>query len=367
MKFNRVVFVLVLASLAVLLTACGTAPANNWPGLVADETHVYLANGSYVYNLLLSDGTEATVATADGPVAARFPLKAEGSKSFYAVPALTADGQVVIGSAAQNDHTFYSYDPATGAVKWTFTGLSTPWVAGALVLDETVYAPAGDGKLYAFSLSGTKRWDFVASEHGLWTAPVTDGKLIYLATLNHEIYALNPAGEKVWSVALDNGILGAPLVAESVLYVGTLSGNLYALEAATGTQLWVKMLEGGIWGTPAFDGEKVYVGTVLETRGKFYALNAANGQIAWSKDEEGSITAGPLFTADQVIYVTEKGRIQSLDQAGAPKWQDTMENAKLYTAPLLAGDLILIAPMNAKFILAAYDLNGAQKWTFTAK
>jgi outer membrane protein assembly factor BamB len=143
---------------------------------------------------------------------------------------------------------------------------------------------------------------------------------------------------------------------------------LYALNAATGAQLWVKMLEGGIWGTPATDGENVYVGTVKGTTGKFYALNASNGQIVWQKDEEGSITAGPLVTSDQVVYVTELGRIQSLEKAaGAPKWQATIENAKLYTTPLLAGDLILIAPMNAKFLLAAYDLNGAQKWTFIAK
>jgi hypothetical protein len=67
------------------------------------------------------------------------------------------------------------------------------------------------------------------------------------------------------------------------------------------------------------------------------------------------------------VYVTEKGLIQSRDKNGSSKWQGTIENAKLYTAPLLAGDVILIAPMNAKFLLAAYDLNGAQKWTFAPK
>jgi len=368
MKFNRLVFFVLAASLAILLTACGTAPATNWPGMVSDGTHIYLASGSYVYNVLLSDGTEVSTQTADGPVPARFPLKAEGTKSFYAVPALTTDGQLVIGSAAQSEHTFYSFDPATGAVKWTFPGLKSPWLAGALVLNDTIYAPAGDGKLYAFTLAGVKKWDFAAAEHPLWTTPVTDGKLIYVATLNHEVYAISPEGRKVWSVALDNGIIGTPTIAQEVLYVGTLSGNLYALNAATGAQFWVKMLEGNIWGTPATDGENVYIGTVKGTTGKFYAVNASNGQIVWQKDEEGSITAGPLVTPDQVVYVTELGRIQSLDKAaGAPKWQATIENAKLYTSPLLAGDVVLIAPMNAKFLLAAYDLNGAQKWTFTAK
>jgi outer membrane protein assembly factor BamB len=368
MKFNRVLFLVLLASLAVLLSGCGAPPATNWPGMLFDGTHVYLADGQYLYKVLPVDGSEATVQTAEGAVPARFPLKAEGSKSFYAVPALSSDGQqLVIGSAAQSEHTLYSIDPVTGAVRWTFTGLKSPWLAGALVLNEVIYAPAGDGKLYGFSLTGEKRWEFVASEHSLWTAPVTDGKQVYLATLGHDIYALNSEGKVNWSVKLDNGIIGKPSIVDGTLYVGTLSGNLYALSTINGSQKWVKALEGGIWGTPASDGTRVYVGTVSGKAGKFYILEASSGQILVTKDEEGSITAGPLVTPDQVIYVTEKGRIQSLDASGTPKWQATIENAKLYTTPLLAGNVILIAPMNANFLLAAYDLNGGQKWTFSPK
>lgn len=371
MKFNRVFFYVLVASLAMLLTACGAAPANNWPGLASDGTHVYLADGQYVYTILLSDGSEITAKAADGSaVPARFPQKAEGTKSFYAAPALTSDGQLVVGSAAASETMLYRFDPASGAVNWTFPGpLKNPWVAGALIMGDTVYAPAGDGKLYAVNLSdGKQRWVFPASIHSLWTSPITDGKLIYLATLDHDVYALGPDGKQVWMTKLDNGIIGAPSFLNGTLYVGTLSGNLYALNATDGKQKWVKMLEGnGIWGTPATDGEKVYVGTVKGNTGKFYALNAATGEIAWSKEEEGSIIAGPLVTTDQVIYTTETGRIQSVDKNGAPKWQATIENAKLYTPPFLAGDLILIAPMNAKFLLAAYDFNGAQKWTFIAK
>ncbi len=367
MKFNRILFFALVASLAILLSACGTPPATNWPGMASDGSHVYLAEGQYVYKVLLSDGTEATTQTAEGPVPARFPIKAESSKSFYAVPALTPDGQLVIGSAAQGDHALYSIDPAKGSVKWTFPGLKSPWLAGALALDETIYAPSGDGKLYGFSLNGEKRWEFAASKHSLWTAPVTDGKLVFLATLDHDVFAINSQGKKLWSAKLDNGIIGAPSVSDGMLFVGTLSGNLYALDAANGSQKWVKMLEGGIWGTPASDGTNLYVGTVNGKAGKFYIINAANGQIISSRDEEGSIATGPLVTPDQIVYVTEAGRIQSLDKNGTPKWQAIIEDAKLYTTPLLAGDVILIAPMNAKFLLAAYDLNGAQKWIFTAK
>ncbi len=60
MKFNRVLFLMLVASLAILLSACGTAPVTNWPGMTADAQNVYLANGAYVYTIQLSDGKEIT-------------------------------------------------------------------------------------------------------------------------------------------------------------------------------------------------------------------------------------------------------------------------------------------------------------------
>lgn len=371
MKFNRVFFFMLIASLAVLLSACGAAPATNWPGVSSDGTYIYLADGQYVYKVQASDGAEVTMQTADGSVPARFPIKAEGSKSFYGAPALTSDGQLVVGSAAQSEHTLYSVDPTTGAVKWTFTGLKNPWLAGALVLNDMVYAPAGDGKLYAFGLDGKKRWEFVASEHNLWTHPITDGKAVYLTTLDHEVFAINPDGAKIWSAKLDNAIIGAPSIVDGVMYVGTLSGHLYALNTTDGSQKWVNdKLEGGVWGTPASDGKNVYIGTVSGTKGKFYFLDAANGNVVNSlelADNEGSIVGGPLLTGDQVVYATDAGYIRSVDSTGATKWQANIENAKFYTTPLLIGDTIVLAPMNAKFLMIAYNLTGNQKWTFTPK
>ena len=144
--------------------------------------------------------------------------------------------------------------------------------------------------------------------------------------------------------------------------------GMLVLDIATGTQKWVKLLDGGIWGTSAVDGEKLFIGTVLGKVGKFYAVNVSDGQIIWSKDEEGSIIAGAVIVDEQVIYATEAGRIQSVDKNGAPKWQSSIENAHFYTMPLLVGDTLLMAPMNANFLLAGYDVNnGSQKWTFSGK
>jgi hypothetical protein len=61
--------------------------------------------------------------------------------------------------------------------------------------------------------------------------------------------------------------------------------------------------------------------------------------------------------------------IQALTSDNKPVagWPQTLEGSKFYTTPVLAGDLLLVAPTNNKtFILAAYPLDGGNpKWTFS--
>jgi outer membrane protein assembly factor BamB len=369
MKFNRLFLFALLVFLALTLSACGAAPATNWPGLSSDGKYIYLANGSHVYTGDPNTGLDVTT-TVDGAVAPlRFPLQTDSKMSFYTVPAVAADGTLVVGNAASGYHALYVVDSATGTIKWLFDSTNKPWLGGALILNNTIFAPAGDGKLYAFDLTGKKLWEQNLSEHALWTSPITDGKNIYIATLSHEIFAFEPAsGERLWKVELDNGIIGHPALFNGILYVGTLSGNLYALKSSDGSQIWKQTLEGNIWGTPGLDvdGKTLYIGTVFGTAGKFYTLNAEDGKVIRPpRDEEGSIIAGPLVTADQVVYVTELGHVQSLSKDGASKWVADFPKNKIYTPPLLVGDLIVVAPMGSDFLMVAYDANGVQKWKFT--
>jgi hypothetical protein len=38
---------------------------------------------------------------------------------------------------------------------------------------------------------------------------------------------------------------------------------------------------------------------------------------------------------------------------------------KIYTTPVAASDLTIVAPLETEFYLAALDANGRQVWTFT--
>ncbi len=366
MKFNRMFLFALLATLTVLLSACAAPPATNWPGLSTDGELIYFASNSHVYIVQSQSGTEATANISGQISPLRFPLEADAKMSFYAPPALTADGLFVVGSAASSGHALYAADASTGSIRWSFE-TAKPWLGGALIVDDAIFAPSGDGTLYSFDMAGNKGWEKNLSKHALWTTPVSDGTSIYLATLDHMLYAIDAAsGTVAWEKELDNGIIGSPAIVEDTLYVGTLSGNLYSIDTSDGSSNWMKPLEGSIWGTPGFGDGTLYIGTVFGRTGKFYALEAATGAVKWFKDEEGSIVAGPLVLEQQVIYVTELGRVQSLDTtSGAPKWQDNFDKNKIYTAPLLVDETIVIAPMGSQFLMVAYDVNGAKKWTFT--
>lgn len=366
MKLNRLVFLILLILVTGLLSGCTGQVVTNWPGMTSDGEKVYLADGSQVYTIRLADGTE-TIGADSNPI--RFPLEKDNNLIFYSAPILTPDGKsIIIGNANPNGpHTIFAANPATGAQVWPYEEAKGAWMASPLVTEDGIFAPNGDGYLYAFDLNGQFRWKKIGEKHGLWSQPVTDGKTIYVASLDHAIYAIDPqTGNSIWpdKVVVDNAILGAPLVStDGKLYFGTLSGSFYALDASNGKIVWQKNLEGGIWSTPVLSGTTLYVGTVQETKGTFYAIDAETGAIVRDPiTEVSSIVASPLIVNDLVLYVTEAGIVRALTETGARDWATL--TGKLYTAPLLAGDRILFAPMQGDYYLAAYNLDGVQQWTF---
>jgi len=373
MRIKTVVLLAVMLVLGSLLTACGnrSLASTDWPGLTVQGEKAYLAAGTYVYAVNLSNGQETTVTVADKTTPLRFPSDGKGGP-FYGNPAFTSDGQMIIGSANINDrkHPFFSSNTTDLTTKWVFQDQAKDiWLGGALILNDVIYAPNSDGSLYSFDLNGNTKGKFTA-EDALWSIPVTDGQKIYLSSMDHHVYAVDPASlNKIWGTELDASVIGSPTIKDSRLYVPTIGGIVYALNSDTGEILWQKKFEGGISGKVAVDDGRLYFGTVLNDAGKIYALNAEDGAVLWSMDAGGAVTSGPLVRDNLVIFVTEKnnntGDVRALDLDGKPKWQQTLA-AKLYSSPVSAGDLILVAPTGkSDLMLVAYDITGAQKWIFT--
>lgn len=354
MKTKRLLLFFLLALGAVILSACGGAPvSNNWPGLAADAERAYISSGAFIYAVDMKNGREVW----------RYPTEADSKLVFYANPVLTEDGQLLIGSAGTN-RPFVSIDPETGRENWSeaFTGAEGAWLASPLVLNGKIYAPNTDGFLYILDMNGKQAADPIELGGALWSTPSTDGTLLYVTSLDHRFYIIDPV-KGILNEPIDIGgaAPGSPAVGEDGLYVGSFASTIEFVKP-NGEHKVIATADNWIWGTPVIDGNTLYY---ADLGGVIYSLDLATGNQNWDAlKPDGPVVASLLLVENQIYVATEAGTFLALDRDGKVVWEKTT-GGKIYTSPVISGDLILVAPYQAEFALAAFDAQGKQAWTFT--
>jgi outer membrane protein assembly factor BamB len=355
MKKKYLVLIGLLLTLAVVTSGCAAGlTAGSWPGMTVDADNAYLAGGPYVYAVNLQTGAQVW----------RYPSSASTANPFYATPALTPDGQVIVGGF---DKKLYSLNLKTGASNWQFTDAHDRWIGGALVANAMIYAPNADYSLYALNFQGQLQWTFEADQ-SIWGTPVSDGTNIYFGTLGKRVYAVDAkTGKQVWMQILDGAVLGSPVLGSANdLYVGTYGATLYALSTADGKTLWSKPASSWIWAGPVLDGGNVYV---ADANGKLVAYPTTGAAKLWEQDLNGAIIGSPCICGGNIVVATEAGTVYFVDQTGKTiqKTIALATNMKVYATPVAAGTLALVAPTGGAStdpVLIAYDATGAAKWSF---
>ena len=356
MKLKHLLLTLLLLILAGVLAGCagGSTVASSWPGLAADKNTAYLASGEHVYAVNIANGTEKW----------EYPTQADRKTTFYSDPVISGQDSIIVGSY-NND--LYNLNP-DGIVNWTFSGAKNRYVASPLVTDKEIFAPSADKTVYALDLNGNLLWKFTTRDE-MWAQPATDPacQCVYLPSMDHHIYALNAQdGSKKWQTEdLGGAIVGNPSYDEKNgrLYVGTLDKEVIAINVNDGSVPWRAATEGWVWSGPALANGRLYVG---DLDGYFYAFDAANGGKLWelTPDQlDGRIPGKPLVLGNQIYFTSESGSLHAVGTDGKLLWSKTV-GGKLYTPPVAAGDLILVAPMGADSSLVAFTADGNQKWSF---
>ena len=356
-KFPLLILGMIFASL--LLSACtgGAGITTSWPGLYMDpqsET-VFVAQGTHVYAVNLTNGTEKW----------RFPAEANNKLSFYAPPTLTADGQLIAGAYNNN---LYSINPQTGQQNWVFDQAKDKYIGSAHAAGEMIYAPNNNNKIYALDSNGSLSWEY-KTEHAIWAQPLTDGERLYVASMDHRLYALDPAsGSLIW----ESEDLGGAVVKSfafdtlDVLYVGTLGEDLVAVSSKNGEILWQTALNGWVWSLAVPAEGTLFLG---DQEGFVYAIDAATGAIIWNvRPDTGAgraILSTPVLAGESLYFASEAGILYAVDAAtGNPGWNKTI-GGKIYSDLKLVGETILLAPNEFDSILVAVDLQGNNRWSFT--
>lgn len=347
-----------LIGLVIILAGCATGlTPSSWPGMVVDSNNVYIAGGPFVYAVNLQTGTQAW----------RFPEKASVANPFYATPALTTDGQLIVGGF---DKKLYSLNLQTGAENWQFTEARDRWIGGVLIVDDMIYAPNADYKIYALNTQGNLQWSFEADQ-SIWGTPVSDGTNIYFGTLGRNVYALNAGtGALVWDQPINGAILGnIVLGSDRTLYIGTHAGMLYALNARDGRIKWSVTNTSWVWTGPVVDGSAMYFG---DAGGLLHAQPIDGSAELWKQQLNGSIIGSPLVVGNNLVVGTEAGTgtetgnlyFVSSDGQSVRPISIPGQAGKFYSSPISAGTKILVAPTGGDAALIALDQTGTILWSF---
>lgn len=369
-NFRIPIIILSLVIFGGILSACsGGAAPGSWPAMTIDPEKklAYVANGAQVAAVDLTNGTEKW----------RFPAQVQRNQIFNALPAITEDGQIIVGSY---DKLLFSINE-NGQQNWVFDGATNRYYGGALAAGGKIFAPNIDYNLYTLSSTGGREWVFEAG-NALWSAPVTDGETLFMSSLDHRLYALDmQTGQQIWVTEdLQGALASSPILTEDgILYVGTLGNEMLAIDSSNGKINWRSPVLGWIFNTPALADGVLYFG---DLSGTIYAMNASDGQIIWQKQPEADversifsyravpkIAGTPLVIGDKVYFGTELGNLYAADIATGNFRLLTPEpiGGKIFAPIQAIDDTILVNPSSNPASIIAFDKDGNEKWRYPVK
>ncbi|OGO11283.1 MAG: hypothetical protein A2Y53_03380 [Chloroflexi bacterium RBG_16_47_49] len=354
MKSKKYFLLITLLISSIFISACSSTiySSTGWHGLVASTDTAYLAAGTQIYAIDLNTGSEDW----------RYPAKVNAKISFYANPVLSSDGQLIIPGY---DNSLYSLNPATGFENWIFTGSTNRLVGSPLVTQDMIYQPSTDHYIYAVDLEGNQVWK---SETGgpIWAQPANspDCACVYVASMDHILYSYEATtGRLLWQTQdLGGALVGTPAVSsDGVLYLGTFGKEMIALDATNGTIRWRFTTQDWVWSGPALVDNVLYFG---DLSGYFYALNATDGTSLWRIQPQNSIVDTPVVLEDKIYFTNEADTLYIVDTTGNIV-DSKLIGGLIYSAPVIVGETILVAPTNFDSLLVALNLDVNQKWAFT--
>lgn len=392
-----------LLLLAVFLAACGSTE-ESWAGLVR-----YQAEGEDI--LLVS--YRGHVMRFDTNGERRWAYEGEGDTDFFA-PVTIDEDRLYVGDYKGRIHAVRLSD---GRNIWTYEEKRTRILFINLGSTERVIAPielGGEDRLFFGNESGVHaltgidgddpkiEWSFEDVDHSVWAQPLyisdvegletIDEPVLYAASLDKQLYALNPeTGKKLWSLDLKGAIVNQPTFdrERERLYVSTLDYEVYAI-SLDGKVIDRYETNGWVWGRPAlyrYDGEdRLYFNDLA---GWMYELTLTNEgfEETWKAEvtEDGAaLRATPTIIEAEgtpfLLVGSEDQHVYAIDlDEKSIKWRREMED-KVFSRVVVVNNvtraddqeneetaepLVIVSTDDSGHLLVALNLvDGKERWSY---
>jgi outer membrane protein assembly factor BamB len=274
---------------------------------------------------------------------------------FIEFPPAIGGGRVFVGNLRGR---FLAIEATTGRVVWKkrFAGCLA---AGPAVKNRTVVVAVANpgckkdlerqtqtGSVVALdALTGRRLW---RTQMGVTeSSPLVVGRLVYVGSWDHKIYALVLKTGKVrWSYDTGEEIDSSAAYADGVVYIGGNDGHVFALNAWTGKPLWRASSFSSFgrreyfYATPTVAYGRVYIGN---TDGTLYAFGAKTGNLLWARRAGTYVYTAAAVWKRRVYVGTYDGYFRAFDAAtGDPIWSWTAP-AKVHGAPTVMAGLVYLS------------------------
>jgi outer membrane protein assembly factor BamB len=192
------------------------------------------------------------------------------------------------------------------------------------------------------------RWDRYGS------SIVSDGKQLYVASRDKNLYALDLAtGKEQWRVAAADMMTATPALYRDLVILASFDGKVQAVTAENGAPRWSYDAKLAVAGDVVVDHGRVYVGSRTYD---LIALDAATGKELWKHYYWFSWIESPAVIRDNTVYTKWKTAV--------PGWA--------WARPAVSDDLVVAGtvgvgayPGSRSGSLVAIDRkSGAVRWLY---
>ncbi len=187
--------------------------------------------------------------------------------------------------------------------------------------------------------------------------PVGDGNLIYAASQDGKVIAIDPdSGKKRWKTDVKVDLSAGPGVSDGVLAVASKDGYVIVLDANSGAEQWRHFVAGEVLARPLIKNGSVVVQTIDN---RLIALSLFDGKQRWSIEQTVPVltvrgASSPMFVGSSVIAGFDNGRLVAVDiDAGDIEWDSML------SLPSGRSDLDRLSDIDGEIAVVGQDIYAA--------
>ena len=299
----------------------------------------------------------------------------------------TYNASIYIGD---DNHIIYALDPLTGLKNWEF-GTSAPIYASPLIYNERIYVGA-NGATYGDTLyklnaqTGKVLGSFYQNLnpfHIIGT-PVADGKLIYLATTNGILYALDTANLSViWSAGM-GALRTSPVVHAGYVYIASDDGNIWWYDKLVGPSVpfyWWNPVAAGVSTTPEVwqsspaigidsnSGINVVTTLCIGGANKMYCLQLDDvlhtAACRWTYPTGGAILSSPAIAGGACVFGCSDFWVYCVDLYDGTflRWK-YQTSSSVVSSPYIYNNVVYVGSNDYNLYALTFS-GGHFKWKFS--